>query len=377
MAKKGNIPWNKKLKGKEYTKHYLNGIGSKKGKLKKKKIHSERDLSEIIELYNKELKNPREIGKLYNCCATTILKLLRTNGIDTSLSHRRMILMKNNKIGSFFNTEEYKKHMKETGGHNKGKTKENYEPLKRSGEKIRIINKGKHHSPETEFKRLDLDEKEIIHLYNEGLSCNSIKKKFGCSNSKISNVLKENGVKVYSIKSRAKEIRNPIIINKFKDLYYSKDNPYRLDEISEILNLSLSAIRGIIKENNLSRERIFSKGKYNPRWVHGNSTGTYGEGFTLKLKKSIRERDGCCMLCNISLEDLKLLNRKIAVHHLNYDKDCNTKENLILLCNNCHSKTNGNREEWKKFFQSILSKRYGYNYSEDGKIIINLNEVKE
>jgi len=38
-----------------------------------------------------------------------------------------------------------------------------------------------------------------------------------------------------------------------------------------------------------------------------------------------------------------------------------------------HNLTNLNRAYWTKFFQDLLSKKYGYSYSEDGKIIINLN----
>ena len=33
-----------------------------------------------------------------------------------------------------------------------------------------------------------------------------------------------------------------------------------------------------------------------------------------------------------------------------------------------------NEKYWTKFFQSLLSEKYGYKYSEDNKIILNLNE---
>ena len=76
------------------------------------------------------------------------------------------------------------------------------------------------------------------------------------------------------------------------------------------------------------------------------------------------------MLCNIGFEDLKLLKRRVNVRHINYDKLCNLKENLISLCANCNGKTSFNRTHWKKFFQSLLFERYGYKYSDFGDIIL-------
>lgn len=44
------------------------------------------------------------------------------------------------------------------------------------------------------------------------------------------------------------------------------------------------------------------------------------------------------------------------------NKKNTTAENCIALCDSCHLKTNYNRSAWIKFFQSILSDRYGYDY---------------
>ncbi len=43
--------------------------------------------------------------------------------------------------------------------------------------------------------------------------------------------------------------------------------------------------------------------------------------------------------------------------------------------NSCHTKTNSNRKYWISFFQSLLSKKYGYEYSKNKEIIIRqINE---
>jgi hypothetical protein len=42
---------------------------------------------------------------------------------------------------------------------------------------------------------------------------------------------------------------------------------------------------------------------------------------------------------------------KLAIHHIDYFKQNISQFNLISLCKRCHTKTNFNREHWKKFFQ--------------------------
>ena len=78
------------------------------------------------------------------------------------------------------------------------------------------------------------------------------------------------------------------------------------------------------------------------------------------------------MLCGIHREKLK---RALNVHHINYDKLLNIPQNCISLCDNCHKKTNFNRNSWTKFFQELLSNRYCYNYSKEN-IVIDINNIK-
>ena len=71
-----------------------------------------------------------------------------------------------------------------------------------------------------------------------------------------------------------------------------------------------------------------------------------------------------CENCNInwklSINDIKikLLEKNIEclsnlyVHHIDYDKKNLDMNNLISLCNSCHTKTNYNREYWINYFRS-------------------------
>jgi len=109
-------------------------------------------------------------------------------------------------------------------------------------------------------------------------------------------------------------------------------------------------------------------GDKNPAWNGGTSFGEYDLNFGKTFRRHIRERDNdSCVICGS--------NNRLAVHHVDYDKKNSIKENSISLCNSCHSKTNFNRNHWIKFFQSMLSERYDYKYSELNEPIINIDKL--
>jgi 5-methylcytosine-specific restriction endonuclease McrA len=79
-------------------------------------------------------------------------------------------------------------------------------------------------------------------------------------------------------------------------------------------------------------------------WQGGKSFEPYTVDWTKTLKRSIRERDKyTCQICGIE--------PSCYVHHIDYDKPNCNPDNLITLCVSCHSKTNGKREEWIKYFK--------------------------
>lgn len=111
------------------------------------------------------------------------------------------------------------------------------------------------------------------------------------------------------------------------------------------------------------------KGNPNDKLIRRRILEKYNPNFNKKFKILIRKRDNqVCMLCRIHREKLK---KVLDVHHVNYNKFLSIPPNCISLCHSCHPKTNHNRKHWIKFFQSMLSERYGYKY-ENGEIVLGI-----
>jgi len=92
-------------------------------------------------------------------------------------------------------------------------------------------------------------------------------------------------------------------------------------------------------------------GEEHPNWNNGSSFEPYGIEFNDDLRKQIRKRDGnVCQYCGISEEKLR---RVLSVHHIDYDKKNNSEDNLISLCNSCHTRTNHNRAFWLSYFSGF------------------------
>lgn len=117
------------------------------------------------------------------------------------------------------------------------------------------------------------------------------------------------------------------------------------------------------------KNRGTNMGEDNPAWVGGVSFEPYTPDFNVVFKRKIRERDNyCCVVCN---EHEEISGRRLSVHHIDYNKKNSFPQNCVSLCNLCHVKTNMNRAHWKKFFQSLLAERCGYEYTLDQKMIID------
>jgi 5-methylcytosine-specific restriction endonuclease McrA len=108
-------------------------------------------------------------------------------------------------------------------------------------------------------------------------------------------------------------------------------------------------IKNKIRETNIKQaDRFKMFGKSNPQWTGGSSKDiVYSIDWTRTLRRAIRERDKyTCQICGELQGD-----KAHAVHHIDYNKDnCNTN-NLITLCNSCHTRTNNNRKYWIKYFK--------------------------
>jgi len=95
------------------------------------------------------------------------------------------------------------------------------------------------------------------------------------------------------------------------------------------------------------------QGENHHNWQGGISNLPYPMSWTEQLKESIRKRDKySCQLCGKKQEDLlEKLQKKLSVHHIDYDKKNLDPENLISLCRSCHMKTNHKRKAWIDYFK--------------------------
>lgn len=96
------------------------------------------------------------------------------------------------------------------------------------------------------------------------------------------------------------------------------------------------------------REKHFKhvgRGETHNNWQGGISNGEYDFGFSDKLKQELKEE--CEYVCQLCFEK----KENLSIHHIDYDKQNSSRENLIPLCNSCHSKTNYRREHWTQFFK--------------------------
>lgn len=85
---------------------------------------------------------------------------------------------------------------------------------------------------------------------------------------------------------------------------------------------------------------------------HGAAPGgPYAADFTRQLREEIRARDGYrCRLCGAPP-----IRRGLHVHHIDYQKDNTLPENLITLCQPCHSRTNFNRNHWHGILAAMVA----------------------
>jgi len=105
--------------------------------------------------------------------------------------------------------------------------------------------------------------------------------------------------------------------------------------------------RAYTEEQFLRQNENTLKGENHPNWNGGSSTLPYPFGFNKVLKENIKKRDNHkCMICNKETQ-------KLAIHHIDYNKNNIDLCNLISLCYSCHPKTNFNRENWIKFFDNM------------------------
>lgn len=93
-------------------------------------------------------------------------------------------------------------------------------------------------------------------------------------------------------------------------------------------------------------------GNGNPGWEGGIGSEPYSIDWNRRLRRQIRNRDNNqCQICRKINFD-----KKLDVHHIDYNKTNCKENNLITLCKRCHRRTNFNREYWRVILQSHFNK---------------------
>jgi len=106
---------------------------------------------------------------------------------------------------------------------------------------------------------------------------------------------------------------------------------------------------------------VTKRGALNWNWVDGKTLEIYPTEFSKELRIKIRHRDGRkCQVCGVSQKECI---KRLAVHHIDYNKMNNKTTNLISLCNECHNKTNHNRKYWTKHFLEHMEVYFGDEFS--------------
>jgi len=263
-----------------------------------KKEFSKEQIKKIIDLYIKELKNSKEIGMVFNVGESFILNILKLNNINISQSHRRKLLFLNNKIIS----------------PQKGKNKYNCEALMRLSNRL----KGR---PITWKDKL--------------------RKPHGAMPQKIKDKI--------SLAHKGKKLTEQHKIN----IGFANRGKTRRGHNWSVNSREKLRLKRIGKNNPMYGK----KRELAPRWLSGKSSEPYGLEFDEVLRYEIRKRDNfVCQECWLTEDDLifrekSKYNHTLRIHHIDYNKQNNSKLNLISLCIKCHIKTNNNRIHWKNYFK--------------------------
>jgi hypothetical protein len=140
----------------------------------------------------------------------------------------------------------------------------------------------------------------------------------------------------------------------------SWDGGEMVGRICEYCGKSFTAKRALVKRGGARFCGYKCHGEYQHKycvgvngrnWQGGLELDPYSNDFDKYRKASVMERDGHeCVLCGQTVG-------RMAVHHIDYNKQRSREANLITLCHPCHMKTNGkteNREYWQTRLSSTM-----------------------
>lgn len=100
-------------------------------------------------------------------------------------------------------------------------------------------------------------------------------------------------------------------------------------------------------------------GKNSPHWRGGRSYKDYCPIWSDKgYKADIKERDNNVCQNSYCFKSDNVLH----IHHIDYNKKNCHPSNLITVCRACNSRANIDRDWHTEWYQTIMNKKFGYNY---------------
>lgn len=110
-------------------------------------------------------------------------------------------------------------------------------------------------------------------------------------------------------------------------------------------------------------------GEKNPNWRNGSKQNPYCDiWLDDEYKQSIKVRDGKCMN-----PQCKHISDTLHIHHIDYDKMNCEPDNLIVLCNSCHSLANFKRKKHEVRYKRLMARTYNYEYEFQSSIFEAVN----
>ena len=360
-----------------------------KRKNPKREKFNDEEKSKIVEDYLKNKITVGELSKKFNCSASLCDRIFKERNIkvfspqffikrkfNEKLQKNKEEILRLYKQGD--NIVEINKKLNISDRFISSLLKENGIYVKKGGD----YNRNKQGWRKIIF--IEEEKEKIKNLYLKGWSPVKIGKTFNCSSPPIANLLKKERMFLGNSTRRKylfkKEILKPHNKSKIDeaeliDLY--KNKKVCINALAEKYKADPDSIKKVLIKNSIDIDPIGFRdlsGDKNGMWCGGIQYEPYDFKFNNSFKDFIRTRDGfLCSKCGMRQEDsLILFKRKLICHHANYDKKLTVPENVCCLCLRCNFEVNANRNHWAKFFQSLLSERYGYKYNENQEIIIEV-----
>ena len=259
------------------------------------------------------------------------------------------------------------------------------------------------------MKKLDIPEEELQRMYwDEGMSTPHIARVFGCSKRCVLDYMVEYGISRRTLSEAHLPIEMPHSV--LEGMYCEQE--MSMSEIGKHFGCAASVVRRRMVGYNIPRRTLseartgeknpfFGKthtadvrsklssvhrgkiipdeqrrkmseslkgkkmGAENPAWKGGIKYLPYCSKFNETFKESIRDKfNRTCFLCPTTeqeqLDSMRSQGKKafrLAVHHVNYNKDCLCDDSIcefVPLCLKCHGKVDHNREHWEETIMDKL-----------------------